>query len=119
MVSAIIRKTVETILMLVRLLVVKNLVATNRQFCPVGHACRGRNDSIGGWRIGIVFLVLTLLSQLVLAQTSRPNVVVLLADDLGWQDIGCYGGPVKTPALDRLATDGIRFTQFYSSAPVC
>lgn len=50
---------------------------------------------------------------------TRPNVVVLLADDLGSKDIGCYGGPVKTPALDRLAAQGVKFTNFYSAAPVC
>ena len=50
---------------------------------------------------------------------KRPNVVVLLADDLGYQDIGCYGGPVKTPALDRLAANGVRFTDFYSGCDVC
>jgi arylsulfatase A len=49
----------------------------------------------------------------------RPNVVVLLADDLGYQDIGCYGGLVKTPALDRLAAKGVRFTDFYSGSAVC
>ena len=58
--------------------------------------------------------ILTLLFSLLLvcpgfAKDKKPNVVVLLADDLGSQDIGCYGGPVKTPALDRLAADGIRF----------
>ncbi len=50
---------------------------------------------------------------------ERPNVVVLLADDLGYQDIGCYNGPVKTPTLDRLAAGGIRFTDFYSGCAVC
>ena len=50
---------------------------------------------------------------------AKPNVVVILADDLGWSDIGCYGGPVKTPNLDRLATGGARFTQFYSGCAVC
>ena len=50
---------------------------------------------------------------------ERPNVVVLLADDLGFQDIGCYGGPVKTPALDGLAAKGVRFTDFYSGCAVC
>ncbi len=49
----------------------------------------------------------------------RPNVVVLLVDDLGWKDIGCYDGPVKTPTLDRLAAEGVRFTNFYSGAAVC
>ena len=49
----------------------------------------------------------------------RPNIVILLADDLGYRDIGCYGGPVRTPTLDRLAAEGVRFTDFYSGAAVC
>ena len=52
-------------------------------------------------------------------KSKQPNVVFLLADDLGWKDIGCYGGPVKTPALDTLAAKGIRFTDFHSGAAVC
>lgn len=48
-----------------------------------------------------------------------PNVVMLLADDLGFKDVGCYGGPVKTPAIDRLAAGGVRFTDFYSGCAVC
>jgi len=50
---------------------------------------------------------------------TRPNVVILLADDLGFQDVGCYDGPVKTPAIDSLATGGVRFTDFYSGCAVC
>ncbi len=50
---------------------------------------------------------------------DRPNVVVLLADDLGYRDVGCYGGPVKTPAIDSLAAGGVRFTDFYSGCAVC
>ena len=50
---------------------------------------------------------------------GKPNVVVLLADDLGWKDIGCYGGPVHTPTLDGLAACGLRFTDFYAGAAVC
>ena len=47
-------------------------------------------------------------------QTSgRPNVVVILVDDMGWSDIGCYGGEIATPHLDALAANGVRFTQFY------
>ncbi len=49
----------------------------------------------------------------------RPNVVVLLADDLGWGDLGCYGGPVRTPALDALTAQGVRFTDFHAGAAVC
>ena len=50
---------------------------------------------------------------------ERPNVVILLSDDLGVKDIGCYDGPVNTPVLDKLAASGARFRQFYSGAAVC
>jgi arylsulfatase A len=53
------------------------------------------------------------------AAPKLPNVVILLADDLGYQDIGVYGGPVKTPALDGLAARGARFSDFYSGCAVC
>ncbi len=65
------------------------------------------------------FLCLLLLPALPAAAADKPNVVMLLADDLGYQDIGCYGGPVKTPTLDTLATHGTRFEQFYSGCAVC
>ena len=45
-----------------------------------------------------------------------PNIMVILADDLGYSDLGCYGGEVSTPNLDRLAENGLRFTQFYNTA---
>ena len=50
---------------------------------------------------------------------KRPNVVTLYADDLGYRDIGCYDGPVKTPVLDQLAAGGVRFTDFHSGAATC
>jgi arylsulfatase A len=53
------------------------------------------------------------------AQAAKPNVVMLLADDLGYQDVGCYNGPVKTPTIDSLAAAGVRFTDFYSGCAVC
>ncbi len=49
----------------------------------------------------------------------RPNVVLILNDDMGFSDLGCYGGEVRTPALDRLAAGGVRFTQFYNTARCC
>jgi arylsulfatase len=48
--------------------------------------------------------------------TARPNILVILADDLGWSDLGCYGGEIATPTLDELAKNGIHFQQFYNSA---
>ncbi len=50
---------------------------------------------------------------------SRPNIVLILADDMGYSDIGCYGGEIETPNLDRLAANGLRFTQFYNAARCC
>lgn len=47
---------------------------------------------------------------------NRPNILLICADDLGWSDIGCFGSEVKTPNLDKLATSGIRFTQFHNTA---
>ena len=53
------------------------------------------------------------------AKDKHPNVVTLLVDDLGYRDLGCYGGSVKTPVLDKLAAGGVRFTDFHSGAPSC
>lgn len=50
------------------------------------------------------------------AEPSRPNVVIFLADDMGFSDAGCYGGEIATPNLDALAKNGLRFTQFYNTA---
>jgi arylsulfatase len=47
---------------------------------------------------------------------ARPNVLLILADDLGYSDLGCYGGEIETPNLDHLAAHGLRFTQFYNTA---
>lgn len=50
------------------------------------------------------------------AEPTRPNILVILADDLGYSDLGCYGSEIKTPNLDGLAGNGLRFTQFYNTA---
>ncbi|MFK7767940.1 MAG: sulfatase [Mariniblastus sp.] len=51
---------------------------------------------------------------------AKPNIIVIMADDLGWKDLHCYGNErLDTPALDRLATEGMRFTDAYAAAPVC
>ena len=50
------------------------------------------------------------------AKSGRPNVLVILVDDMGFSDIGCYGGEIPTPNLDALAAGGVRFTQFYNTA---
>src|SRR5512146_2436294 len=49
----------------------------------------------------------------------RPNILVILADDLGYSDLRCYGGEIPTPNIDALAAHGLRFTQVYNSARCC
>ena len=51
--------------------------------------------------------------------TNPPNILLVMNDDMGYSDIGCYGGEIQTPNLDRLAANGIRFTQFYNTARCC
>ncbi|MDP3070806.1 MAG: arylsulfatase [Opitutaceae bacterium] len=53
------------------------------------------------------------------APAARPNIVIILVDDMGFSDIGCYGGEIPTPHLDALARGGVRFTQFYNTGRCC
>jgi arylsulfatase A len=53
------------------------------------------------------------------ALLEKPNILIMLADDMGYADLGCYGGASSTPNLDRLASSGILFTDFYAAAPNC
>lgn len=50
---------------------------------------------------------------------APPDIVIILVDDMGYSDVGCFGGEVQTPALDRLAAQGVRFTQFYNAGRCC
>lgn len=52
-------------------------------------------------------------------EQQRPNVVLILADDLGYGDLGCYGSSIRTPNLDNIASEGVLFRHFYSASPVC
>jgi arylsulfatase A-like enzyme len=65
-----------------------------------------------------IALAVVLLAPATLA-ARPPNVVVILADDLGWADLGTYGSKIDTPHLDRLATEGVKLTRFYASAAMC
>ncbi len=63
-----------------------------------------------------ILLLLATSSLTTAAAPARPNILVILADDLGFSDLGCYGSDIRTPHLDGLAKDGLRFTQFYNTA---
>jgi arylsulfatase A-like enzyme len=65
----------------------------------------------------LIALVLTALSLTAVSQVqTRPSVIVILVDDMGWSDLGSYGGEIPTPHLDALAAKGVRFTHFYNTA---
>ncbi len=80
------------------------------------------------YSISIIIFSLTLLSFRAESQrnfsgskkkTARPNIIVILADDLGYSDIGCYGGEIATPNLNYLAANGVRFSRFYNTSRCC
>ena len=68
--------------------------------------------------LGVVPLLFAPTGALQAGSTSNPNIVVIVADDLGWADVGYHGSPIRTPNLDRLAAGGVRLEQHYV-APVC
>src|SRR5215472_13086144 len=65
------------------------------------------------------FLAGAAAASLAHGQSRSPNIVFIYCDDLGYGDIGPYGSNIPTPNLDRMAAEGVRFTQFYSANPVC
>ena len=69
-------------------------------------------------RKSIIALTPLMVAPLCWAQ-EKPNVIIFLVDDMGYSDIGCYGGEIMTPNLDRLASTGVRFTQFYNTSRSC
>ncbi len=64
--------------------------------------------------VGLILATVAAVAQAAVAQ--KPNILIILADDLGYSDLGCYGSDIATPNLDRLAASGLRFTQFYNTA---
>ncbi len=78
---------------------------------------------VAGWSVASLAGLGALGADYARAATAgkrRPNVVFILADDLGYADVGCYGQKkIRTPNIDKLAAEGMRFTQFYSGNPVC
>ncbi len=60
----------------------------------------------------------SVLASLAAAATPQPNILMIVADDMGWSDIGCYGGEIDTPSIDRLAEQGVRFTEYHVN-PMC
>ena len=73
------------------------------------------------WKWAVVFACLIQLEIHCPAAgtNARPNIIVILADDLGFSDLGCFGSEISTPNLDRMASEGLRLTQFYTTPRCC
>src|SRR5262245_7329677 len=69
------------------------------------------------WLLAVVLLFVA--TATLRAADTPPHVLLILADDLGFSDLGCYGSEIATPHIDRLAAGGLRFTQFYNAARCC
>ena len=92
---------------------------------PIGHTARCPGTSrtlLASLSLIVIWSLWTGPGQPAIAQaqnsprSSPPNIILIMVDDMGWSDIGCYGGEVQTPNIDRLAREGLRFTQFYNNA---
>ena len=70
-------------------------------------------------RCGFVLLLLVLMCGVSATAADAPNIVLIMSDDMGFSDIGCYGSEINTPNLDQLANHGVRFSQFYNAARCC
>ena len=71
------------------------------------------------WRISQALLALLLpITASIAVAAEKPNIIVMVADDLGWNDVGFHGGPIDTPSLDRLAAQGVELSRFYTT-PIC
>ena len=71
--------------------------------------------SVARFTVVAISAFLAITSNLDAQEPARPNIVIILVDDMGFSDVGCYGGEIETPHIDKLAANGMRFTQFYNS----
>jgi len=74
---------------------------------------------LGAWGLAILWSVGLGIWGIAAAAAAKPNLIYILADDMGFSDLGCYGSEIATPHLDALAAGGLRFTQFYNTARCC
>ncbi|WP_227873923.1 arylsulfatase [Flavobacterium nackdongense] len=71
------------------------------------------------WLLLFVMMIQNTFCQNIKDNTKKPNIILIMVDDMGWSDIGAYGGEIPTPNIDALATNGIKFNQFYNNARCC
>lgn len=67
----------------------------------------------------LLFTSLQLVAHPLSIAANKPNIIVIMSDDMGYSDVGCYGGQIATPTLDQLAANGLRYTRFYNTGHCC
>ena len=86
----------------------------------MANDCHSRRDFLKSVGWGAAALTMSRFALAADQAATTPNIIFILADDLGYAELGCYGQQkIETPNLDRLAAQGMRFTQHYSGSPVC
>jgi arylsulfatase len=86
---------------------------------PMSHPRPSGRRSLLLQPLVLILTASALGSGLAVRASDRPSILLILADDLGYSDIGCFGGEIRTPNLDALAAHGLRFTQFYNATRCC
>ena len=85
------------------------------------RALRQEEERMLNWcfTMCLMAVVLGFLSVARADDSNRPNIIIVLVDDMGYSDVGCYGSEIDTPNIDQLAASGLRFTQFYNEGRCC
>ena len=78
-----------------------------------------RRDFLKALGLGVASIAMPSISSAKAKASDKPNIIIIMADDMGFSDIGCYGSEIETPSLDALAANGLRFKQFYNTARCC
>ena len=78
-----------------------------------------KDDSLKCLALGFAACLLVHVLCATATAQDRPNIIIIMADDMGYSDIGCFGGEIETPNLDQLAAGGLRYTRFYNAARCC
>jgi len=87
------------------------------------HKIHKKINAMRNFRLPSLLIVISILlffsGCIKKSMDHRPNILLIMADDMGYSDLGCYGSEIQTPNLDALADEGLRFTHFYNAARCC
>ena len=102
----------------------KHALTTHRLAIPDSHSCvldkrRSVPSILLTMSKRVLAAILGLTLSVIIHAAERPNIIIIMSDDMGYSDIGCYGSEIETPVLDKLASKGLRYTRFYNTGRCC